>query len=54
MGKLIFEKDKRGFMVFTATINNISVILWRSVLLWRKPEDPEKTTDKLKRMIRNE
>jgi len=25
--------------------NNISVILWRSVLWWRKPEYPEKTTD---------
>jgi hypothetical protein len=29
-------------MVFNATFNNISVILWRSVLL---VEDPEKTTD---------
>jgi hypothetical protein len=27
-------------MVFNATFNNISVILW-----WRKPEYPEKTTD---------
>jgi hypothetical protein len=48
----------RRFMVFNATFNNISVILWRSVLLveetgenhrpaashW-KPEYPEKTTD---------
>jgi hypothetical protein len=34
-----------GFMVFNATFNNISVILWRSVYLWRKPEYPEKTTD---------
>ena len=33
------------FMVFNATFNNISVILWRSVYLWRKPEYPEKTTD---------
>ena len=31
-----------GFMVFNATFNNVSVILWRSVLL---VEDPEKTTD---------
>jgi hypothetical protein len=45
-------------MVFNATFNNISVILWRSVLLveetggigggnrgywWRKPGDTEKT-----------
>jgi len=29
-------------MVFNATFNNISVISWR-----RKPEYPEKTTDKL-------
>ena len=36
-----------GFMVFNATFNNISVILWQSVLLVdpRKPEYPEKTTD---------
>jgi len=26
--------------VFKATFNNISAILW-----WKKPEDPEKTTD---------
>jgi len=29
-------------MVFNATFNNISVILWRSVLLRRNPENPEK------------
>jgi len=29
-----------GFMMFNATFNTISVIL-----CWRKPEDPEKTTD---------
>ena len=33
------------FMVFNATSNNISIISWWSVLLARKPEDPEKTTD---------
>jgi len=34
------------FMVFSAIFNNISVISWRSVFfLWKKPEDPEKTTD---------
>ena len=27
------------------TFNNISVILWRSIYLWRKPEYPGKTTD---------
>jgi hypothetical protein len=33
------------FMVLYATFNNISVISWRSVYWWRKPEYPEKTTD---------
>jgi len=32
-------------MVFNATLNNVSVISWRSVLLVEKPEYPEKTTD---------
>jgi hypothetical protein len=32
-------------MVFITTFNNISVILWRSVYWWRKPEYPEKSTD---------
>ena len=32
-------------MVFNATFNNISVISWRSVYWWRKPEDLVKTTD---------
>jgi hypothetical protein len=31
--------------VFHATFNNISVILWRSVLLMEQPEYPEKATD---------
>jgi hypothetical protein len=31
-------------MVFNATFNNISVISWRSVNSWRKPEYPENTT----------
>jgi hypothetical protein len=30
-------------MVLKATFNNISVISWQSVLLWRKHEYPEKT-----------
>ena len=35
-------------MVVIDTFNNISVILWRSVLFWwRKPEYPEKTNDLL-------
>ena len=34
-------------MVFNTTFNNISVISWRSVYWWRKPEYPEKTTDLL-------
>jgi len=33
------------FMVFNATSNNISLILWRSVLLVEETEDSEKTTD---------
>jgi len=32
-------------MVFNNTFNNISVISWRSVLWWRKPEYLEKTID---------
>ena len=32
-------------MVLNATFNNISVVLWRSVLLVKKPEYPEKTTN---------
>ena len=32
-------------MVFKATFNNISVILWRSVLLVEETEYPEKITD---------
>jgi len=40
-------------MVFNATFNNISVILWQSVLLveetgaWRKPRTLPQVTDKL-------
>ena len=29
-------------MVLNATFNNISVISWRQLYLWRKPEYPEK------------
>jgi hypothetical protein len=35
-------------MVLNATFNNISVIVWRSVLWCRKPE---KTTDKLDHIL---
>jgi len=32
-------------MMFNATFNNISVISWRSIYWWRKPEYSEKTID---------
>ena len=32
-------------MVFNATFNNISVYHGSQIYWWRKPEDPEKTTD---------
>jgi len=32
-------------MVFNANFNNISVISSRPVFWWRKPKDPEKTTE---------
>ena len=35
------------FMVFNATFNNISVILWQSVLLVEKTTDLSQVTDKL-------
>ena len=34
-----------GFMLFNATINNISVISWQLVHWWSKLEYPEKTAD---------
>jgi hypothetical protein len=34
-------------MVFNATFNNISVISWMSISLWRKPENTEKTINLL-------
>jgi hypothetical protein len=42
---LIFFCNQVWFMVFNATCNNISVISWRSVYWWRKPEYLEKITD---------
>ena len=32
-------------MVFNTTFNNISAILWRSVILVEETEEPKKTTD---------
>ena len=40
---LLFSICLKG--VFNATFNNISVVLWRSVLLVEETGDPEKTTD---------
>jgi hypothetical protein len=39
------RRKKQGVIVFNAILNNMSVILWRSVLLVEKPEYLEKTTD---------
>jgi hypothetical protein len=36
-----------GFMMFNATFNNISLYRGGQFFWWRKPEDPEKTTDLL-------
>jgi hypothetical protein len=33
------------YSIMNTTFNNISVISWRQFCWWRKPEDPEKTTD---------
>jgi hypothetical protein len=38
--------EKQVGVVFNATFNNISVLSWRSVYWWRKPEYSEKTTDR--------
>ena len=35
--------NSRGYMVFNATFNNISVISWSQCYWWMKPEYPEKT-----------
>jgi len=32
-------------ILMSAIFSNISTMLWRSVLLWRKPESSVKTTD---------
>ena len=42
--QIMYHIDFSDFMVFNATFNNISVLSWQSVFLWRKPECPEKTT----------
>ena len=46
--KVMKMRIKVGWaMVFNATFNNISVILWRSVLLTEKTTDLPQVTDKL-------
>jgi len=45
--KALNDKIKVRVMVFNTTINNISVISWRSVSLVEENEHPEKTTDLL-------
>ena len=45
--RLNLNKGWVGFMVFNATVNNISVISWRSALLVEETEYPEKTIDLL-------
>jgi hypothetical protein len=35
------------FIVFNVTFNNISATSWCQFYWWRKPENPEKTTDQL-------
>jgi hypothetical protein len=41
-----FKHRGEGYhMVFTATFNTISAILWRSFYWWRKQEYPKKTTN---------
>jgi hypothetical protein len=42
---LVFLLVWFGIMVLNATFNNISVISLRSFNWWRKPADPDKTTD---------
>ena len=39
------RRKKQWVIVFNAILNNMSVILWWSVLLVEKPEYLEKTTD---------
>ena len=46
MKEISFPRRGKVIMVFNATFNNISVILWLSVLLFEETEEyPEKTTD---------
>ena len=45
MPVIVRVKVKVSVMVFNVTINNISVISWRSVLLVEETDYPEKTTD---------
>ena len=43
--EISINRIRLSVMVFNATFNNISVISWRSVLLVKETEYPEKTTD---------
>jgi hypothetical protein len=43
--EMMADLNKDRVMVNNATLNNISVMLWRSVLLVEESEYPEKTTD---------
>jgi hypothetical protein len=41
----VYKQNIGWFMVFNATFNNISVILWRSVLLVEETRVPEESHD---------
>jgi hypothetical protein len=43
--EMMADLNKDRVMVYNATLNNISVMLWRSVLLVEESEYLEKTTD---------
>jgi hypothetical protein len=45
MATINYLPKRVWFIVFNATVNNISVVLWWSVLLVEETGGPEKTTD---------
>jgi hypothetical protein len=47
LSSFFFSVDSKGsqVIVFSTTFSNISAISWRSFVLVKKPEYPEKTTD---------